>query len=486
MRLSALDRKLVRDLLAMKGQAIAIALVIAAGMSMFVMYLSNFDSLRQTQRAYYERQRFADVFASLKRAPESLAQRIAAIPGVGRLETRVVADVVLDVPGLEEPATGRLVSVPASRRPELNDLYLRQGSWVSASRPDAVLASEAFCQAHGFHVGDRVSAIINGRKRQLTIAGIALSPEYVYSIRPGEIVPDPRRFGVFWMERRALASAFDMEGGFNDVALTLARGALVGDVIARLDRLLEPYGGRGAIPRALQLSNWTLDSELAQLQSFGFTIPLIFLLVAAFVLNALALQRPQLAALKALGYTNREIAWHYLKWALAIAAAGGLLGIAAGAWLGSALTGLYNEYFRFPVLLYRVAPGVVVGSVAISLGAATLGAFSAVRRAVRIPPAEAMRPEPPARYRRSLIETALASATRGHLDAHGAAEPRAAAIPCRDVRHRHRLRWRNPPGRLRLRGRHGAADRDAVLRRRASGRHHELPRARLGWRTLRH
>ncbi|WP_407351782.1 ABC transporter permease [Luteimonas sp. R10] len=409
MAISALNRKLLRDLLAMAGQATAIALVLAAGMTMWVMYLSNFQSLQRTQQAYYERQRFADVFASLKRAPAPLIERIAAIPGVVRAEARVVADVVLDVPGLEEPASGRLISVPADRRPDLNDLHLRAGRWISPTRADEVMASESFTEAHGFHVGDRVAAIINGRKRTLEIVGIVLSPEYVYSIRPGELVPDDRLFGVFWMERRALASAFDMEGGFNDVILKLAPGALADDVIARLDTLLERYGGLGAIPRALQPSHWTLDAELQQLRSMGIAVPAIFLLVAAFVLNvalsrALALQRPQLAALKALGYRNDELAWHYLKWALAIAAAGALLGVAAGAWLGAAMTDLYAQYFSFPDTDYRVSPAVVLGAVAVSLLTAMAGAYSAVRRAVRIPPAEAMRPEPPARYRRSLIE----------------------------------------------------------------------------------
>jgi putative ABC transport system permease protein len=409
MRITALDRKLLRDLAGMKGQAIAIALVVAAGVAMYVMYLSNFTSLRGTQRAYYERQRFADVFVSMKRAPQRLAAQIRALPGVTAVETRVVADVTLDVPGLAEPATARLVSVPAARRPRVNDLFLRAGHWVDASRPDEVLASEGFMAAHGFALGARVAVVVNGRWRRLTVVGIALSPEYIYSIRPGEVVPDDRRFGIFWMEERALASAFDMEGGFNDVALTVSPGASVDEVVARLDRLVEPYGGLGAVPRALQFSHWTLENELAQLQNFGFVIPLIFLLVAAFILNialtrALALQRPQIAALKALGYDNAALAWHYLKWALAIALLGVLLGVAAGAWLGGGMIELYNQYFRFPLLLYRLSPGVVLSAAALSLGAGALGAFSAVRRAVRIPPAEAMRPEPPTRYRRSLIE----------------------------------------------------------------------------------
>ena len=259
-RLSALNRKLLRDLWKMKAQALAIAMVVAAGVAMYVMYLSNFASLRQTQQAYYSRQRFADVFASLKRAPQRVAADIASIPGLAAFETRTVATVTLDLEDLNEPATGRLVSIPAARRPLVNDLFLRRGRWIEPGHPDEVLASEGFVDAHGFEPGDRVPAVINGRRRPLTIVGVALSPEYIYSIRPGEMVPDDRRFGVLWMDERALASAFDMEGGFNDVVLTMAPGTPPDEAIARLDRILEPYGGLGAIPRALQLSHWTVEN----------------------------------------------------------------------------------------------------------------------------------------------------------------------------------------------------------------------------------
>jgi putative ABC transport system permease protein len=408
--LSSLNRKLLRDLVGMKGQALAIALVVAAGVAMFVMYLSNFDSLRRTQQTFYDRQRFADVFASATRAPRAIEPEIASIPGVADVETRVTSLVTLDVDGLEEPASALLVSVPADRRPRVNDVFLASGRWIDAARPDEVLASDGFVRANRLTMGSRVGAVVNGRLRRLTIVGVALSPEHIYTIRPGELVPDDRRFAILWMEQRALASAFDMEGGFNDVALTLAAGASADEVMLRLDRLLEPYGGRGAIPRALQLSHWTLENELAQLQNFGFILPMIFLSVAAFILNvaltrALALQRPQIAALKALGYDNRALGWHYLKWALLIALLGVVIGVGAGAWLGQMIIDLYNRFFRFPVLLYRLSMDVVLGAAAMTLAAAALGAVSAVRRAVRIPPAEAMRPEPPARYRRTALET---------------------------------------------------------------------------------
>src|SRR5581483_1769105 len=408
-RIRTLDRKLIRDLWAMKGQSLAIGSVIAAGVAMFVMYLSNFDSLERTRASYYDTARFADVFARLKRVPLSLDSRIAALSGVEAVSTRVVADVTLDVPGMAEPATGRLISLPDGGRPPLNDVYLRRGRWPDATRADEVLASEIFCDAHGFNPGDRLTAIINGRRRSLTIVGVALSPEYVYAIRPGAIFPDKRQFGIFWMSRRALGSAFDMEGGFNDVSIAIARGASVTDVISGLDGLLAAYGGFGAIPRSVQPSAWMLDNELRQLQTFGFITPAIFLGVAAFILNvalarALSLQRPQIAALKALGYSNRQLAWHYIKWALVIAGSGALAGVGGGAWLGSRMIGLYNEFFRFPALDFHLSVGVAVLSVVLSLAVASAGAQSAVRRAVRISPAEAMRPEAPARYRRSVVE----------------------------------------------------------------------------------
>lgn len=406
-----LDRKLARDLWSLKGQALAISLVIGAGVAMFIMYLSTFHSLRLTQQTYYERYRFAQIFSALTRAPLGLIDRVRAIPGVARADARVVVDVNLDVPGLAEPATARLIGIDLPRHPSLNDLFLRRGRFPSPDASDEVLVNEAFALARGLRPGDRTGATINGRRRELEIVGIALSPEFVYTIRPGELVPDDARFGVFWMHERDLASAFDMEGGFNNLSVTLLPGASEPDVIARLDRLLAIYGGLGSIPRSLQTSHWYLDNELMQLQSVGLILPVVFLTVAAFLLNVVltrivSVQREQIAALKALGYTNRELAWHYTKLSLAIGATGAVFGVVGGSWMGAGMTSIYNNFFRFPTLEYHLPANIVAGGVMVSFVAAALGALNAVRRAVALPPAEAMRPEPPARYRQSWLERA--------------------------------------------------------------------------------
>ncbi len=360
-------------------------------------------------RDLLRRQRFGDVFVSLKRAPRPLERRIASLPGVAAVETRVVAEVTLDVSGMPEPAIGRLISVAAEGRPAVNDVFLVS---VAGSRParDEVLLSASFAQAHGLTPGDRITALINGRRRVLRIAGLGLSAEFVYTIRRGDLIPDDTRFAILWMERLALASAFQMEGGFNDVVLALMPGTAAEAVIPSVDRLLTPYGGLGAIPRRLQVSNWTVESELRNLRMAGLIVPTIFFGVAAFLLNvalarALAVQRPQIAALKALGFTNAALGWHYVKFGLVIVGVGAAAGIAAGAWLGAVMLDLYNDVFQFPVLLYRVSTGAASAAAVVALlVSAGLGAFVAVRRAVRVPPAQAMRPEPPARYRHTMLD----------------------------------------------------------------------------------
>ncbi len=406
----AIDRKALRDLWKIKGQALAIGLVIGAGVAMYIMMFSTFDSLRLTQEAYYERYRFADVFAAAKRVPQRLEERIAQVPGVQSVATRVVAQVTLDLKGMTEPVVGRLISVPAQRTGGiLNDLALLRGRWIEPGRLDEAVVNLGFAEAHALQPGHTLAAVINGRRRELEIVGIALSPEYVYTVRPGEWLPDDKRFGLLWMNRKALATAFDMEGGFNDVALTLLPGASEPEVIDHLDRLLQPYGGLGAIPRSQQISHWWLDDQLSQLQASGKVIPLIFLGVGALLLTIVlnrivAVQRGQIGDLKALGHTNREIARHYLIWGLAIALAGTLIGIASGAWLGRALTVWHAVFFDFPFLIFKISPQVILGAGVISFAAAFLGTASAVRRAVRLPPAEAMRPEPPGQYRLTWVE----------------------------------------------------------------------------------
>ena len=401
--MTALDQKLARSLWHLRGQVLAVAMVVASGVAVLVMSLSTLEALRNTTALYYESYRFADIFASAVRAPERVAARIADLPGVQSVESRISRYASLDIDGFPEPVIGRLVSVPERGQPTLNQLVLRSGRWIEPNGRDEVILNEPFAQAHALEPGDHLVAVINGHRRRLTVVGTALSPEFVYALGPGALMPDDRRFGVLWMGRKELEAAYDLDGAFNDIAIGLMRGVDPTSVIARVDKLLEPYGGSSARPRADQLSNWFVMNEMDQLQTMAKVLPTVFLSVAAFltymVLTRLvAVERGEIGLLKAFGYRNVEIVWHYTKLVMAIAAIGVAAGFVLGGFFGLHNTRLYAEFFRFPVLVYRPSPTAFLVAAAVSVGATIGGAFAAVRRAATLPPAEAMRPPAPAVY----------------------------------------------------------------------------------------
>jgi putative ABC transport system permease protein len=404
-----LHRKLLRDLWHLRGQVLAVALVVACGVAVVVTTRSAYESLALSQSSYYASYRFADVFASLKRAPDSLRAQLTAIPGVAAVETRIVVQVTLDVPGLAEPATGRLIGIPERRVPILNDLHLRRGRWPLPGRRDEVLVSEAFADANRLAPGDTLGAVLHGRWQRLSIVGVALSPEYIYEIQGTSLFPDNRRFGVLWISRDALGPPFEMEGAFNDVSLTLVAGASEREVIAQLDHRLARWGGLGAYGRGDHVSHRFISDEIAQNRVFGTVVPAIFLGVAAFLLNVVlsrlvATQREQIAVIKAFGYRDRSIAAHYLGFAGVAVALGALVGVLAGLWLGARIHEMYVTFYRFPVLQFSPGPTVIGAAIGVSALAAFTGALGAVRRVLALAPADAMRPEPPARFAAGWLE----------------------------------------------------------------------------------
>lgn len=388
---------------------VAVAVVMACGLMVMVMERSLVVSLERTKDEYYRVHRLADVFSDLKRAPNSLRSRLAQIPDVAVVETRVKGSAILDIPGMPQPAEGVILSLPDDHPQHLNLLYLRMGRLPLPGHRGEVVISDAFAQAHAFLPGDTIDATIYGARERLFIVGIALSPEYVFEIPLGSITPDNRRYGVFWMNERELAIARGLEGAFNNVVVDVAPGGDVQAVKANLDRLLAPYGGLVAYDRTELLSAKVVDDEIRGLRATAVAFPLVCLSIAAFMTSAaltrlVRLQREQIAQLKAFGYSSAAIGWHYIKFALVVVTVAMTVGGALGLWFGSKMVVFYQPFFRFPSLVFHPDwTSLVIGLMA-GAGASLLGVLNSVRHAMTLPPAEAMRPEPPAEFRASVLE----------------------------------------------------------------------------------
>lgn len=393
-------RLLLADIGTMWRQGIAISLLLACGIATWMMTTSTMRSMASSRERYYRDYHFADLFLQLTRAPDSLIDRLRNIPGVARVDTRIVRQVLLDLESMPEPASCLLVSVGETPETSLNGVCLRSGRFPEKHARLEVVASELFAEAHQLFPGDTLDVLLAGKKETFTLVGIGMSPEYVYAVQPGLIVPDNRRFGVLWMSRDAIATAFNMEGAFNDAVFALTPSASVYEVCFQVDRLTAPYGGRGAYDRSIQTSHARVSDEMHQMRTMAYVSPAIFLAVAAFLFNIVMSrmvhqQQEQIATLRSFGFLAWEIRRHYIRWMLFWVLIGATVGIGAGIPLSWWMGHLYGRFFRFPAITHEIAMLEALFAIGLATIAAFLGGATALRRATRLQPAVAMRPESP-------------------------------------------------------------------------------------------
>jgi putative ABC transport system permease protein len=407
--MSSLDRKLFRDLANLKGQSLAACLVMACGLAMMIMTRSLVLSLESARSSYYHEYRFGDIFCGLKRAPNALRTRLAKISGVAAVETQVVGALRVHLTKDDEIVHGTIISLPEGRRSGLNQIFLKGGRFPENG--GEVIISEPFAQARSLKLGNSVEVIIRGARKRLKIVGIGLSPENVFETRPGEPLPDSKRFGFFWMNEGELAAAYDLDGAFNRVVVDLAPQAEVRSVMAEVDRILAPYGGLTAYERRNHSSDKPLTGEISILKALAVAFPIVFLsistfMIAGLVARAVYMQREQIAQLKALGYSAAQVGQHYLKFAVVIITVGLLAGVSAGILLGANVVELYRKFFRFPALMLQTDYAAIGMAIVISFGSTLMGVSGALWQAMRLPPAEGMRPSHPPKFTRSLLERA--------------------------------------------------------------------------------
>ncbi|MBP9085626.1 MAG: ABC transporter permease [Kofleriaceae bacterium] len=433
MVVSPLQQKLLRDIWTMRGQVITIALVLASAIAALTSMVGTYRGLRQAQINYYERTEFPDIFAHASKMPRSLLPRIAALPGVARVHARTTEPALLRLDGQPGSMTAQLIELDGGQAPSLRGLLLHSGRLPVQGRTDEALVLAAFADAHQLPAGTMLHINVGGTQHKLRMVGSVQSPEYIFSMGTGGMMPDDRRFTAIYVPQATMVAMLGSRGTFNDLRLELqpASAAQLGavhlspetlraEVVAQLDLLLTPYGNRGAYQRAKHPSHMFVSQEIDQLKATAVQVPIVFLFVAVFLLNVtlsrvIATQREQIAALRALGYTRGEVGRHYLSFVLLIAVIGGGLGIVLGFALGQMFCDGYASIIRLPGIRWEIEFDLVALGMGTAVGAASLGAWRAVASVMRLAPAEAMRPPSPASYQRRILSrlgvVALLSAT---------------------------------------------------------------------------
>jgi len=404
-----LARKLFRDILSRKGSVLAVVAIVGVGIGSYVGFSAVYRDLDGARAAYYRHYRLADFSVNVKRAPANVVHEVAAVPNVREVRGRVAIGVRLDLPGHDELVSGTAISMPEERKPVLDDILLRSGTWFTG-REQAIL-NEAFARANGLGPGSRIRVLLLDQEHDLLVVGTAMSPEFVYLIPGQGIAPDPARFGVVYLPERFLQEAADLDGAWNQLvglAHDSSRTAL-DNTLKLIEEELDPYGVTHTTPVHELPSARFLADELRGLGVSCTIMPAIFLVVAALVLNVLmsrlvTQQRPVIGTLKALGYSSFVVARHYLAFGLVVGLAGGVAGLAFGRWLQGTMLELYRQFYAMPGIRSHFYPDVLLRGLAVCVAFGLVGTVRGVRYATRLEPAEAMRPPPPERGGRVFLE----------------------------------------------------------------------------------
>lgn len=427
--LSTFNRMLLREILNTKSQFFAVAAVMFFGIMLFYSSYMAYFSLKESVAAYYERYNFLDYYAEARSISPEMVKKIKAVDGVAEAMGRISAEINAFAPrkkaGAESSAfvssdiggtdrrtarkiTLRLISVPDRNPPPINSLLVQKGSYFDSDNGFLCLLSNKFAGYYGLEKGDVIKAIINLKECEFKISGIVSGPEYILALKSINS-PLSDDFGIIYVKESAAQQILGYENSYNQVHVRFKKGADAGAAIDRIERMLRPHGFTNGFDRDRQFSYKVISEEINNLQNTAILFPSVFLIVAATIIYIMQKrlvnnQRTQIGVMKAFGYSNAAVLWHYVKYALLMAACGSVPAVFAGYRLGSLMLGVYNEVFAIPELNPVIYWKVVFASLFISFAVSFTASFNSAKSITRIQPAQAMRVEPPEAGRGIFLE----------------------------------------------------------------------------------
>lgn len=406
--MNKLNLRLMRLIKSSKGQFLAIMAVIIVGLLVYTALNMAVVNLKNTVDYYYDLTNFADLYVQVVKIPAKSIKDLESKQSIVKAQGRIVYDVPLKVEDEDEKVNVRVISVPDSSE-NINSLYIVDGEAISNKAKDA-LVIEQFAKARNIKVGETIIPQIGGKQYELTVRGIVASPEFVYLMEDEQsLLPQPDKFGVIYVSDEFARQSFGLNDGHNEVLINLKSEKDIDKAKERLEEELDKFGVKRIITKEEQLSNRMISEEINQLKNSSNTVPLIFLGVAAIILAVMISRmvrndRTSIGVLKALGYNNIQILFHYIKYSLFIGIMGSIIGTFTGMILSGYMTKMYIRFFNIPMLQVNFYYKYMFLAVLISSIFCILAGLWGGRGVLKILPAESMRTEAPKVGKRILLE----------------------------------------------------------------------------------
>ncbi|MFX4261902.1 FtsX-like permease family protein [Pelotomaculum propionicicum] len=401
--MSILSKKLWRTVKTTRGQFLAVTAVVMLGITIYISMSTVSYNMLRSRDTFYREYNFADYYFHVIKAPEGVIRQIESVPGVTQATGRIQKDVPV-IGNNGERATARLTSYPLPMNTELNSLRVLSGRLFEkypAGSEAEVLLDPQYAAATRLSPGDTVKIVAEGRQVPLTVVGTATAPEFIYPMKDAaSIIPEYGSFGIFMVPHNQAQEILNLSGQVNQVVIKIAPGADEKVLADRVESILEPYGSLASYPRRQQLSDAVLGGEMDQLKIMARFLPSIFLGIAAlieFVMlgRMVKTQRSQIGTMKAIGYNNPQILWHYTSYAVLVGLLGAALGSLAGVLLASSLSKVYAMFFNLPEVISGVSFQALLYGFILSIAVGAIAGLTASRGVLAIQPAESMRAETP-------------------------------------------------------------------------------------------
>ncbi len=395
--MSILFKKVVRTMLENKRSYVACILIIAVGMASYSAFSNVVQGLYSAKEEYYRDFKFADVFSTVTAMPINKTDELKNMKGIEDVSARLIKDVRVVLPQKDKIITLRLIGVDADAV-KLNNYFVTGNNLVNDKD---LLLGKGFFDYYKYKFGDTINLIISGRIYTFNISGMAQSPEYVYTIPDnGGMFPDSSAFDIAFVKKETLEKITNSIGIVNNVAFKLSGGTTFEDIKSPLESELKKYGMLSLVEQKNQVSNFMLGQELTQLQSTATSMPSLFLIISAVILyivlrRVIEQERTQVGTLKAFGYSNREVLFHYLQFGFITGFLGGTIGSLLGIPLSSSMLTMYTQFFNFPHINATFSSAYIVGGTLLATLTGVFAAFMAVKSLLKLSPADAMRPASP-------------------------------------------------------------------------------------------
>lgn len=390
--MSLLDSKRKRDIRRQRGQFLAVSVTIALGVILFASTYDSYRNLDGSYNATYDRLAFADI--NVIGVDPGFVSTASQTEGVDTAQARLQADLPMRIDG--DTFLGRVIAYPPGSQPAVDKIDIVEGDYLDPNDDSAVVIETHMAEQFDLGVGDTVQVFVGDNWLDATVAGVAVSAEYIWPARDNQdIFPLPKTFGVVFASSN-LTNALPAEAARNDVLITYTDQADTAATDALLGDAARSAGASDVITRANQPSNSTLLLDVNGFASMSILFPTLFMTaagMAAFVLltRIVFAQRATIGTLRASGMRRRLILRHYLSYGLRLGFWAGLVGLVLGIAAAYGITGVYTAQLDIPDTVrsfHWITP--IIG-MAFALGAGALGAWAPARRAFKVSPAEAMR-----------------------------------------------------------------------------------------------